>query len=123
MTIVNPTTGRTFDHDRMLAELEDWTRQPPVISAMVKNGVGDVTGIKNLVAAVRLAIEGKPEGLTETQAAGVILQILASDRVRAKVARRIAQREGLADFQAEEGLIGMAEYVADKLPEERAGNA
>ena len=118
MTIVNPHTGRTFDHERLLFELEDWTKQRPVVEALIKSGVADVKGAMNLVAAIRFAIEGKAEGLTEAQAAAAVVQMLGSERVRQKIARHVARRHGMEEWEAEEGLIQMAEHVAEKLPEE-----
>ena len=118
MTLVNPNTGRSFDHDRMLAELQDWTRQLPIIKAMIVTDVADAPGIVALAASIRLALEGNPKGMTEVQAAGALVQILANDRVRQKVARHVARKHGLEEWQAEEGLIQMAEHVAEMIPGE-----
>lgn len=123
MSLVNPNTGRTFDHDNLLACIEDWTRQKPIVETMVKQGVADITGIMNLVSAVRLALEGKDGGLSEVQAAASLIQMIANDRVRAKIARRVASLYQLEEWQAERDLIGMAEEVAEKIPgEEHLGH-
>jgi hypothetical protein len=114
--ILSPHTGRSVELDMLLSELMDWTMQPPILEALIKNKVADAQGAMKLAAAIRLAIEDKPEGLTETQAAGVMLQMLGNDRVRVKIARHVAKRHGLEEWQAEADLVSMAEYVADKIP-------
>lgn len=118
--IIDPTTNRTIDHDRMLSVIEDWTRQEGIRAAMLTSGVADVAGIARLVVAVRFALENQRRGLTEVQASSVILQMLATKKVRKAIARHVSWQYGLTKWEVTRDLKAMLEEVMSRVPGERS---
>jgi hypothetical protein len=119
VSIIDPNTNRTVDHDRMLAVIEEWTKDASIRHALLSTGVASVPGLVRLTIAARLALENKRHGLNETQAAAVLLQMLGNKKVRKAIARVVAGQYGLTKWQATRDLLGMLEDVSGRIPAER----
>jgi hypothetical protein len=117
--IIDPNTGRTVDHDTMLQNIEDWTKDRSIQKAMLTSGTADIKGLVTLVAAVRLANESKRGGLTEVQAAAVILQLLGAKKVRRAIAKHVSEQYGLNRWEVTSDLLAFMEHCAELIPEER----
>jgi hypothetical protein len=104
----------------MLAVIQDWTLRPEIRNAMLTSGLADFGGIARLVVAVRLALENQRRGLSEVQASAVILQMLATKKVRKAIARHVAGQYGLTKWEVTRDLKAMLEEVMNRVPEERS---
>lgn len=92
MTIIDPRTGTSIDHPRLLSMLMEWTSEGPILGAMIHARRASPAGLAmlaNYVKATAEDVEGWPK-LDERATAACLVSFLIDSVVRNTVARYVS---------------------------------
>lgn len=93
MTIIDPRTGTSLDHPKLLSLLMEWTSEAPILNAMMKARRGSPAGLAMLANLVKATAEGNvPDWpvMDERATAACIVSFLIDSSVRNTIARYVA---------------------------------
>lgn len=122
---VNPVTGRTKLHDRLLSLLMDWTTEHSVLREMVTAGLADTAGLGYLAARIgytRKAAPGTidPAGyISEKEAAEYVCGFLAHRDVRKRICQHTHRTYGVPYREAVRGMRQLGESLSAELEKQR----
>lgn len=130
VSVINPHTGETFDKDKLLSLLMEWTTEGRLLHAMIGRDRADFVGLLGLVAMVKATADQKavvtPSDidttgqiadpvpvvpLTERQIAAALMAFLVDPVVRKLVAMYVSSAYRLPMKQAKEDLYELREYL------------
>ena len=101
------------DHEALLICLRDWTTQPKVIAAVLREGVLDVDGFVRLALLARDCHRAATLSLPET--AAVILAFLARKPIRRVVAHVVSEQAEIPLLQATREVWQLASQLTQWL--------